>query len=72
MRRGQRKLYTEDRGTPKRDPMSNQSYSVRPCDKKKERGLQQRYMFRKGKRAVDGNPKKNFSGIKTETGVEYE
>ena len=33
-------------------------------------GLQQRYMFRKRKSAVEGDPKKSWSWIETETGVE--
>ena len=35
-------------------------------------GLQRRYMFRKGKCAVEGDPKKSWSGIETEAGAEYE
>ena len=33
-------------------------------------GLQRRYMFRKGKSAVKGDPKKGWSGIETEAGAE--
>ena len=29
-------------------------------------------MFRKGKSAVEGNPKKSWRGIKAETGIELE
>ena len=32
----------------------------------------QRYMFRKGKSAIENDPKKNCSGIKMEAGVEWE
>ena len=32
--------------------------------------LQRRYMFRKGKSAVEGDPKKSWSGIETKAGVE--
>ena len=33
-------------------------------------GLQQKYMFRKGKSAVEGDPKESWSGVETEAGVE--
>ena len=33
-------------------------------------GLQRRYMFRKGKSAVEGDPGKSCNGIETETEVE--
>ena len=35
-----------------------------------ELGLRQKYMFRKGKGVVEGDPKKSWSGIKTEAGTE--
>ena len=35
-----------------------------------KRGLQRRYMFRKGTSAVEGDPKKSWSGIETEAGVQ--
>ena len=35
-----------------------------------EFGLQRRYMFRKGKSAVEGDSKKDTSWIETEAGVE--
>ena len=40
-------------------------YSVRPYDEAKL-GLQRRNMFRKGKSAIEGDPKKSWSGIETE------
>ena len=33
-------------------------------------GSHQRYIFTKGKSAVEGDPKKSWSGIETEAGVE--
>ena len=39
---------------------------------REELGLQRTYMFRKGKSAVEGDPKKVWSGIETKAGVEYE
>ena len=33
-------------------------------------GLQRRYMFRKGKTAVEGDRKESWSGIESEAGVE--
>ena len=35
-------------------------------------GLQRRYMFRKGKSAVEGDPEKSWSGIEIEAGAEWE
>ena len=35
----------------------------------KELGLEQRYMFSKGKSAVEGDPKKGWSWVETEAGV---
>ena len=36
---------------------------------REELGLQRRYIIRKGKSAVKGDPKKSLSGIETEAGV---
>ena len=36
-----------------------------------EFGIQRRNMLRKGKSADEGDPKKSWSGIETEAGVEY-
>ena len=61
VRRGGRKdLCRRERGTPYKDPMRTWE----------ELGLQRRYMFRKGKSAVEGDPKKSRSGIETEAGAE--
>ena len=49
--------------------MRKQRYSVRPGDVGKL-GLQQRYMLRKRKSAVEGDPKKSWSEIETEAGAE--
>ena len=38
----------------------------------KKLGLQRRYMLRKGKSAVEGDPEKSWSGIETEAGAEEE
>ena len=43
--------------------MRKQRYSVMPWEKL---GLQRRYMFRKGKSAVENDPKKSWNGIETE------
>ena len=51
--------------------MMKQRYSIRPGDVGKP-GLQQRYMFRKGKTVVEGDPKKSWSGIEMEAGAEQE
>ena len=37
-----------------------------------ELGLLRKYMSRKGKSTVEGDPKKSWSGIEMETGVEQE
>ena len=49
--------------------MRKQKYSVRPGEEGKL-GLQRRYMFRKRKSAVKGDPKKSWSGTEAETVVE--
>ena len=49
--------------------MKKQRYSV-GLETWEERGLQQRYMFRKRKSAIKGDPKKSLSGIETEAGAE--
>ena len=49
--------------------MRKQRYSLRPRRVEKL-GLQQRYMFRKGTSAVEGDPKKSWSWIETEAGAE--
>ena len=69
MRRSRRKaLYRTERDFLE-GPMNKQRYSV-DLETREERGLQRTYMFRKGKSAVEGDPKKSWSGIKTETGVD--
>ena len=47
--------------------MRKQRYRVRP-----KLGLQQRNMFRKGKSAVEGDPKKSWSRIEVEVRVKKE
>ena len=49
--------------------MRKQRYSARPYAREKL-GLQRRNIFRKGKSAVEGYPKKSRSGIETKAGVE--
>ena len=39
---------------------------------REELGFQQKYMFRKGKSAVEGDPKKSWSGIETQAGLNKE
>ena len=62
------KLYTKERG----------SYEEAEIQRKALRrgknlfGLQRRYMFRKGKSAVEGDSNESWSGIETEAGVKYE
>ena len=50
--------------------MRKQRYSVFPLETWEKLGLQRRYMLRKTKSAVEGNPKKSWSGIETEAGAE--
>ena len=70
MRRGRRKaLYSKETGTPWREPIRKQRYSVRPKTREKL-GFQRRYIFRKGKSAVEGDPRKDWSGIETKAEVE--
>ena len=49
--------------------MMKQRYSAR-LEAWEKLGLQRRYILRKGKSAVEGDPKKSWSWIKTEAGAE--
>ena len=49
--------------------MRKQRYSVFPLETWEKLGLQRRYMLRKTKSAVEGNPEKSWSGIETEAGA---
>ena len=71
MRKGQNKaLY---RGKKDSDgPHENAEIQRKALRRGKKLGLQRRYMLRKGKCAVEGDPKKCWSGIKTEAEAEQE
>ena len=49
--------------------MMKQRYNI-SLETRKKLGLQRRYMFRKGKSAIESDPKKTWSGIEAEGGVE--
>ena len=76
VRKEPKKSFTQQREWP------HEELEIRPLDMScifgsscgletwEELGLQHRYMLRKGKSAVEGDPKKSWCGIKTEVGVE--
>ena len=70
MRRGRRKaLYRRERDSLKR---SHEEAEIqrKALRRGKKFGLQRRYMFRKGKGAVKGDPKKGWSWVEMEAGAE--
>ena len=69
MRRGRRKdLYRRERDSLE-GPHEEAEIQRKALRRGKELGLQRRYMFRKGKSAVEGDPKKSWSEIKTQAVV---
>ena len=45
---------------------------MRGLETRENLGLRQKYIFRKGKSAVESDPKKNWSGVETKGGVKKE
>ena len=69
VRSGRRKaLYRRERDSLE-GPHQEAEHSVR-LEMREELDLQRRYMFRKGKSAVEGDPKTDWSWIETEAGAE--
>ena len=70
VRRGRRKgLYRTERDSLE-GPHEEAEIQRKALRRGKKLGLQLRYMLRKGKSAVEGDPKKSWSGIETELEVE--
>ena len=68
MRRGRRKaLYKRERDSLER-PL--EKAEIQRKESREKLGFQRRYMFRKGKSAVEDDPKKCWSEIETEAGAE--
>ena len=66
---GPKKIFIQKReGLLRRDPMRKQRYSVRPGEVGKS-WPSARYMFRKGKSAIEDDPKKSWSWTETEARV---
>ena len=70
MRKRQKKaLYKRERDSLE-GPHDKEEIHRKALREGKNFGLQRRNMFRKGKSAVEGDPKKSWSGIETEWGVD--
>ena len=71
MRRDRRKeLYKRERGTPLEGPYKEAEIECKALRRRKNLAFNKDSMFRKGKSAVEGDPKKSWSRIVTEAGVE--